>query len=176
MYAGGAKWLLAVPGVSVLYVSPALFARLKVRWRGWRDVADMWNDFDYRQPLAPTAARYEGGTPNFLGIAALDASVAVLAAAGTERIGAHVIALTDRLVGGLHAMGATLLTERGPQISSGIVTFRPPERDSVEVGRALAKRGFVTTYHRPHGIRVSPHGYNTAEEIDAFLAALAAEL
>jgi selenocysteine lyase/cysteine desulfurase len=171
LYAGGAKWLLALPGVSLLYVSPALRDRLAVRWRGWRDVADIWNFFDYGQPLAPNAARYEGGTQNFHGIAALDASIAVITEAGLERVGAHVLALTDRLVEGLLALDATLATPRGPGISSGIVTFSLPRRDPVELGRELGRRGIVTTY-RSSGVRVSPHGYNTTDEIDAFLAAL----
>lgn len=171
LYAGGAKWLLALPGVSFLYVSPDLRERLTVRWRGWRDVADMWNFFDYEQALAPNAARYEGGTVNFLGIAALDASIELLARAGTKRIGAHVLALTDRLVDALRSRGARISTLRGPGISSGIVTFNLPNMDPVATGRALGKGGFVTTY-RPSGIRVSPHGYNTVEEIDAFVEAL----
>ena len=171
LYAGGAKWLLAVPGISFLYVSPALRERLTVRWRGWRDVANMWDFLDYDQPLAPNAARYEGGTVNFLGIAALDASIALLAQTGTGRIGSHVLALTDRLVDGLRLQGARITTERGPGISSGIVTFTEPGKDPVARGRGLGKRGFVTTY-RPSGIRVSPHGYNTLEEIDAFVEAL----
>jgi selenocysteine lyase/cysteine desulfurase len=169
LYAGGAKWLLALPGVSLLYVSRELQTRLTVRWRGWRDVADIWNFLEYEQPLAPGAARYEGGTQNFLGIAALETSMAVLAEAGVDRIAGHVLALTDRLVDGLRARGATLHTPRGAGISSGIVTFTSPGRDPVAQGRALGRKGFVTTY-RPSGIRVSPHGYNTADEIDAFLA------
>lgn len=171
LYAGGAKWLLALPGVSFLYVSRELQDRLTVRWRGWRDVANIWNFLDYEQPLAPGAARFEGGTQNFLGIAALDASMSVLGEAGVARIAAHVLALTDRLVEGLRARGAELLTPRGPGISSGIVTFALPGRDPVALGRALGRAGFVTTY-RPAGIRVSPHGYNTEAEIDAFLAEL----
>jgi selenocysteine lyase/cysteine desulfurase len=168
LYAGGAKWLLALPGVSFLYVSRELQERLTVRWRGWRDVADIWNFLDYEQPLAPGASRYEGGTQNFLGIAALETSVAVLAEAGLERIAAHVLALTDRLVDGLRSRGATVHTLRGHGISSGIVTFTSSGVDPVEQGRALGRKGFVTTYRRS-GIRVSPHGYNTAGEIDAFL-------
>lgn len=170
LYAGGAKWLLALPGVSLLYVSRELQARLTVRWRGWRDVADIWNFLDYEQPHAPGAARYEGGTQNFLGIAALEASMAVLAEAGVERIGQHVLALTDQLVAGLTERGARVHSVRGTGTSSGIVTFTSAGGvDPVEQGRALGRKGFVTTY-RPTGIRVSPHGYNTADEIDAFLA------
>jgi selenocysteine lyase/cysteine desulfurase len=171
LYAGGAKWLLAIPGVSFLFVSAALQERLAVRWRGWRDVADIWNFYDYDQPLAASAARYEGGTQNFLGIAALDASIGVLARAGVGRIADHVLALTDRLAAGLVSRGAQLSTLRGPGISSGIVTFTLPGHDPVELGRRLGRSGFVTTY-RPTGIRVSPHGYNTEDEINAFLAEL----
>lgn len=171
LYAGGAKWLLALPGVSLLYVSRQLRERVAVRWRGWRDVERIFDFLDYDQPLAPSAARYEGGTQNFLGIAALDASMHVLSTAGVARIGAHILALTDRLVAGLASRGATVITPRGHGISSGIVTFTLPEQDPVSTGRNFAARGFVTTF-RPGGIRVSPHGYNTAEEIDAFLDAL----
>jgi selenocysteine lyase/cysteine desulfurase len=171
MYAGGAKWLLALPGVSLLYVSAELQERLAVRWRGWRDVADIWNFLDYEQPLAPGSGRYEGGTQNFLGIAAIDASIALIAAGGTGRIAAHVLALTDRLCTALAERGARLSTSRGPGISSGIVTFTEPGKDPVETGRALGKLGFVTTY-RASGIRVSPHGHNTEDDIDAFVAAL----
>jgi selenocysteine lyase/cysteine desulfurase len=172
LYAGGAKWLLALPGVSFLYVSEALRERLAVRWRGWRDVRDIWDFFAYDQPLAPGAARFEGGTQNFLGIAALGSSMDVLAGAGIERIAAHVLALTDRLVDGLCARGAALQTLRGPGISSGIVTFTLPGKDPVALGRTLGRLGFNVTY-RASGIRVSPHGYNTEAEIDAFLDALA---
>ena len=171
LYAGGAKWLLALPGVSLLYVSRELRERLAVRWRGWRDVASIFEFLDYEQPHAPSAARYEGGTQNFLGIASLAASMEVLARAGVGHIGAHVLALTDHLVGRLRERGAHVPTPRGPGISSGIVTFTLPGRDSVELGRELGKLGFITTF-RPNGLRVSPHGYNTFEEIDAFLAAL----
>jgi selenocysteine lyase/cysteine desulfurase len=56
--------------------------------------------------------------------------------------------------------------------SSGIVTFSIPGLDSIALGRALESQGIVTTY-RTGGIRVSPHGYNTAEEIDIMVNAVA---
>jgi selenocysteine lyase/cysteine desulfurase len=40
------------------------------------------------------------------------------------------------------------------------------------LGRALENQGIVTT-NRTGGIRVSPHGYNTAEEIDVMVNAVA---
>ena len=171
LYAGGAKWLLSLPGVSMLYVDRALQKRLAVRWRGWRDVEDIWNFLHYDQPLAPDGSRYEGGTPNFLGVSGLAASMDVIDGAGTDRIAAHVLGLTDYLVERLTEKGATILTERGPGISSGIVTFLLPGSDPVALGRSLGERRVCVTY-RPSGIRVSPHGYNTRADVDALIAGL----
>ncbi|MBV9646623.1 MAG: aminotransferase class V-fold PLP-dependent enzyme [Candidatus Eremiobacteraeota bacterium] len=173
LYAGAAKWLLGLQGVSLLYIERALQERIAARWRGWRDVADMWDFLDYRQPLAPNASKYEGGTLNYLGIASLAASLDVLEAAQIKRIGRHVVALTDRLVERLRALGAEIDSERGPDVSSGIVTFRLTGTDSVALGRKLRASDIVTTY-RPSGIRVSPHGYNTESEIDELTNALCA--
>jgi selenocysteine lyase/cysteine desulfurase len=174
LYAGGAKWLMALQGVSFLYVSRELQERLTVRWRGWKDVEDIWDFLNYEQPFAPNASRYEGGTQNFIGILSLDRSMAVLAEAGLPQIAAHVLALTDRLVEGLARAGAQVDTPRGEGISSGIVTFSLPGRDPVETGRRLGAAKIVTTF-RPSGVRVSPHGYNTFEEIDALLEAIEAQ-
>ena len=173
LYAGGAKWLLAIPGVSFLYIDAALTDRLAVRWRGWKDVEDMWNFLDYDQAFAPGAARFEGGTQNFLGMAALETSIDVLDEAGVDRISAHVLALTDHLVEGLRRIGAEIDSERGPSVSSGIVTFRIPGADPIELGRRLGRSNVVTTY-RQNGIRVSPYGHNTVADMDALLARLVA--
>ncbi len=167
LYGAGAKWMLALQGVGFLYVAPGLVDRLELGAPGWRSVRDMWNFLQYDQPPAPGAVRFEGGTPTFLGALSLDESIQVIEAAGTERIAAHVLALSDRLVDGLQENGAEILTIRGPAESSAIVTFKLPGADSVELGRVLQGEGFVTTY-RSSGIRVAPHGYNTPEEIDAF--------
>jgi selenocysteine lyase/cysteine desulfurase len=132
----------------------------------------MWAFLDYEQPLVPNATRFEGGTPNFIGALSLAKSIDVMEAAGTERIAAHVLALTDRLVEGLLGVGAELGTIRSNTESSGIVRFSLPSADSVELGKALQHEGIVTTY-RANGVRVAPHGYNTFEEIDALVETVA---
>ena len=171
LYCGGAKWMLALQGVSFLYVRPDLVDRLDLAAPGWRSVADMWSFLKYDQPLAPDATRFEGGTPNFIGALSLAHSIDVMEKTGTERIAQHVLALTDRLAEGLCAAGAELATIRGRTESSGIVTFTLPGGDPVALGNALQRDGIVTTY-RSSGVRVAPHGYNTFEEIDALVDAV----
>jgi cysteine desulfurase/selenocysteine lyase len=167
-FAGGAKWLMALQGVGFLYVRASVMERIALNLPGWRSVNDMWNFLDYDQPWAPDAARYEGGTPNFIGALSLATSIGVLQQAGIVRIGEHVLALTDHLVDGLRRKGAEVDGVRGAGQSSGIVRFRMPGRDSLELGERIAAAGFVTT-NRSSGVRVSPHGYNTIDEIDALL-------
>ena len=168
LYAGGQKWLLALQGVSFVYVRESLLDRLKIASPGWRSLSDFWDFLNYEQPPAPNASRFEGGTPNFVGALSLDRSIAVIEAAGTAAIARHVVALTDRLVEGLRDCGANVRSLRGPQVSSGIVTFFMPGVDSVALGRSIQSEGVVTTW-RQSGIRVAPHGYNTPDEIDHLL-------
>ncbi|MDP9025742.1 MAG: aminotransferase class V-fold PLP-dependent enzyme [Candidatus Eremiobacteraeota bacterium] len=169
LYAGGAKWMLSLQGVSFLYLRRALLEKIALDSPGWRSVEDIWDFLHYDQPYITNASRFEGGTPNFVGALSLERAVDVLERAGVERIAEHVLALTDRLVEGLSAVNAELLTIRGEGISSGIVTFSMPGHDNVALGKAMQREGFITTW-RPAGIRVAPHGYNTFEEIDRFLA------
>jgi selenocysteine lyase/cysteine desulfurase len=169
LYCGGAKWTLSLQGVSFLYVKPEVMNRLDLAAPGWRSVADMWAFLEYDQPLTQDGARFEGGTPNFIGALSLAESIQVIENAGTSRIAAHVLGLTDRLAEGLCAAGAELSTVRGRTESSGIVTFTMPGTEPVALGKALQRDGIVTTY-RSGGIRVAPHGYNTFDEIEAVVA------
>lgn len=172
LYAGGAKWLMALQGVSFLYVRASLLDRIATAMPGWRSVRDMWDFFDYDQPLVPNASRYEGGTPNYLGALSLATSMRVLAEADVEKIGGHVLALTDALVDGLQRRGARVISDRSrPESASGIVQFIP-QSDPVELGQRLGMAGICVTY-RASGIRVAPHGYNTIDEIEALLEHLA---
>jgi len=174
LYAGGAKWLLALQGVSFLWLRANLLDRVALRLPGWRSVADMWDFLDYTQGPAPDASRYEGGTPNFLGALSLATSIELLTNAGIERIAAHVLALTDRLVDGLRSRGYTIAGDRSSDdVKSGIVLFRRADIDSLALGKRLNEAQICTTF-RSTGIRVAPHGHNTTEDIDAILAALPA--
>lgn len=170
LYCGGAKWMLALQGVGFLFLAEALSERLALAAPGWRSAADIWNFLDYEQPYARDATRFEGGTPNFIGALSLAESIDVLEKAGTARIGAYVEELTNRLCDGLEAAGARVASLRGPA-SSGIVTFNLPGCDALRLGKEIQREGFVTTY-RSSGIRVAPHGYNTAAEIDALVEAV----
>jgi cysteine desulfurase/selenocysteine lyase len=167
-YGGAGKWMLGLHGAGMLYVGEGLNERIELAAPGWRSQRDIWAFSDFEQPFATDASRFEAGTPNYAGALSLASSAALLSSAGTAHIERHVLALTDRLCDGLTRIGARVVSQRSQGVSSGIVTFTVPGIDSVELGRKLQREGIVTTY-RSNGIRVSPHGYNTAEEVDQLL-------
>jgi len=168
VFAGASKWLLGLHGVAVLYLHRRFAERLQLAMPGWRSVQDMWDFHNYRQSFSGDALRFESGTPNVIGTLSLVGAIELLEGSGQAAIAAHVLALTDRLCDGLRRLGAEIATIRASEVSSGIVTFALPGCDSLELGKHLERNGIVTTC-RPSGIRVSPHGYNTADEIDRLL-------
>jgi selenocysteine lyase/cysteine desulfurase len=172
LFSGGAKWMLALHGVALLYLGPRADERLQLAMPGWRSVQDMWDFHNYEQPFSRDAMRFESGTPNLIGTLSLVCAIDLFERCGLDAIARHVLELTDRLCDGLARLGAEVATLRGDTVSSGIVTFAFPGRDSIALGRALESEGIVTTY-RDGIIRISPHGYNTLEEIERVLEILA---
>jgi selenocysteine lyase/cysteine desulfurase len=170
LYAGAAKWLMGLHGIGLLYLGDRLAERLELALPGWRSMRDMWDFHNYEQPFADDAMRFECGTPNLIGTLSLVKAIELFERSGPGAIATHVLDLTERLYEGVVSLGATVSTRRGAEVSSGIVTFALPGCDSIQLGKALERQGILTTY-RTGGIRVSPHGYNTAEEIDAVLEA-----
>jgi selenocysteine lyase/cysteine desulfurase len=165
------KWLLGGEGVGLLYVSDRVVDQLEPARVGWTSVRDWikWSRYDltYREG----AGRFECGTLNTPGIHALGASLELLLDAGAEAIEARCKELTDRLVDGLADRGFEIVSSRRPGEWSAIVAARHPEHAPNELVRRLAERG-VTVAHRAGRLRVSPHFYNTTDEIDRLLAAL----
>lgn len=168
------KWLVGPEGLGVLYVSAACLDLLRPLEPGWNSVAhrEQWDNLELEWDT--TARRLEGGSHNFAGIYALGASLELLAAAGVEAVWRHVDQLCQRACQGLAAeAGAAILCDRSPAGRSGIVTFGLDGWEPPEVNRHLLEQGIVCS-PRGGGVRVSPHAYNTFEEIDRLVAAVAA--
>lgn len=167
------KFLLGPLGVGVLYVRGSVLDRLRPLEPGWASVAHR-EDWDNRELVwADDARRLEGGSANLIGIHAMGASIDLLLSAGVDRIWAHVAALCDRLREGLAAIGATVVSDGSPAGRSAIVSLTVEGVDPVSLHAALRDESIVCA-PRAGGLRVSPHGYTTADEIDALVAAVAA--
>ena len=121
--------------------------------------------------LKPSAARYEGGTQNMVGFIGLADSLELLAEYGPEQIGPRVLEITDLACSKLAAAGATILSDRTGDHRSGIVSFDLPGQVALEVKQRLLAAGVVTSA-RAGKLRIAPHAYNNAADIDRLVAAL----
>lgn len=160
---GAQKWLLGDWGAGFLYCRHELLDRLSPgAYVGTYSVVDPLNYLDYNFTLQPSAERFNIGSQNWLGMAALDAGMGLLLEIGIAAITERVLDLTDLLVADLERLGYRVRSPRGPAQRSGIVTVAVPEPESAF--QQLLEAGVVTAV-RGGGLRVSPHFYNTEEEI-----------
>lgn len=167
------KWLLGHEGIGVLYIRKALIEKIEPALLGWNSVVQPL-DFDrIHFELRPDAGRFEEGSHNGLSIYGLGAAVELLLEAGVPRIAERILALTGRLIAGLQELGMELASPLNDAQRSGIVSFRLPEDPEGKALPALERRlhaeGVYATVRR-RGLRLSPHFYNTMEEMDRVLA------
>ena len=167
---GALKWLLGGPGLAFLYVRSDLVPELEPTAASWFGVQDPFA-FDSRAfRLREDAARFELGTPALAAVYAAGAGLEVIEEVGVPRIRERVSGLVDDLVARASAAALRVRVPARREARSGIVRI---ERDdpAADVDR-LAARGIVCD-HRTGAVRVSPHFYNTVEDNEAVVAALA---
>ncbi len=166
---GALKYLLGAPGVAFLYVRPELIERLYPSDSGWFGQETVFAYDVHHLEYAHAARRFETGSPPVPNVYAASAAIELIEGAGLEAIGRHVQSLAGLLIDGIHARGLRLLTpeepaERGPLVMIG-------STDAPRLVAALAAEGILCSV-RDGSLRISLHYYNTAEDVQAVLAAL----
>ncbi|TKJ27720.1 MAG: hypothetical protein CEE40_12865 [Chloroflexi bacterium B3_Chlor] len=172
----GYKWLCGPLGSAVLFVRRELHEKLEPGMVGWRSTDQVGIDFDSRHiDWAPAARRFEFGTIAYGGTVGLATAIDYLMGIGIEQIHDHNMALAHRLVDGLTKLGAELVSPYPDRLDSSIVTVRFPGQDHVRLARRLFDERVVVS-PRMGSLRIAPHLYNTADDIDRALASLSALL
>ncbi len=170
---GNLKFLLGVPGIAFLYVRPGLVEHLKPAVTGWFGRANPFA-FDVRGlDWAPTAARFDTGTPPVINAYISRAGMAVINEIGVDAIAAWTEHLTRRLIEGGRARGFRLHGIDDPGRKTPSTAFVCPEGESHRVEALLLKRGILAAARGPV-IRLAPHFYNTLDDVDLALDALKA--
>ena len=171
------KWLLGPQTTGILYISDALLAQMHVPRRGWFSVETPFDFFNYEQPLKAGAARFEHSSPNRLPIVGLDAALGIFESidGGMQAVEQRILGLTGHAIAGLERLGYPVVSPQGEGERSGIVCFNVhPDRQDIspqQLGDELASRN-IHVAARGNVVRISPHFYNTLEEINALLNAL----
>ncbi|HEX3985404.1 MAG TPA: aminotransferase class V-fold PLP-dependent enzyme [Acidobacteriaceae bacterium] len=167
---GVLKWLCGGPGVGYLYVRPDLGKKLEPKFTGWfahqSSMAFETGPIRYTEP----PFRFMNGTSNIPALEAARPGLKILGEVGIQRIREKSKRQTTRLIELADQRGWTVNSPRNPEARGGTVSIDMP--DSQEVCRELLKREILVDWRPRAGVRMSPHFYNTDQELEAAILAV----
>jgi cysteine desulfurase/selenocysteine lyase len=161
---GAQKWLLSPWGSGFVYVRRELLTELPpadVGWLAFEGTDDFTRLTNYDPTLRRTGRRFELVTLPFQDFAGMSASVGLLLEIGIAAIQEHLRAVCEPVIEWAERRGVRLASPRGAH-ASAITCVEVPAVDAAY--RALRAGGIVATV-REGAIRLSPHLYNTPEEL-----------
>ncbi|MFH1417532.1 MAG: aminotransferase class V-fold PLP-dependent enzyme [Planctomycetota bacterium] len=167
--ADGHKWLLAPEGAGVFYCRHELLGLLQPSCVGWASVKNAMDFSNYKLDFREDARRFDSGSYNLAGIWGLAGSVEWLLEIGLDKISRRVLMLTDRLAEGVRRKGYRVVSSRAPGEASGILAFVSDTHDHDRIVNHLRQEYRTVISARQGRLRVSPHFYNTEDEIDALI-------
>ena len=165
---GVLKWLCGGPGVGYLYVRPDLGKRLEPKLTGW---------FAHQDPFAFEVGpirytnppfRFMNGTSHIPALEAARPGLKIITQVGVPRIREKSVRQTARLIELADQHGWRVNTPRDSRRRGGTISIDFP--DSQEVCRELLKREILVDWRPQAGVRMSPHFYNTDEELETAIA------
>lgn len=170
-YVGGVlKWMCGGPGGVFLYVRPDLRPNMRPKITGW---------FAHKRPFAfevdeielrDDSYRFLNGTFGVASLHSIQPGIDIIAQVGVDNIRAKSKRQTALLIELAGQAGFELTAPANPDERGGTVTINPPH--AYEISRELLVREIVIDYREKAGIRVSPHFYNTDEEVRAVISAM----
>lgn len=167
----GFKWLCGPYGTGVCWLRRELQDALRPTKLYWlsalsaEDLAAPYLDLDSITPRR--TGRWDVfGTANFFNYVPFTAAVELLLELGIEEVGGYVDGLVTRLLAGVDRSRFGLVSS--PDSRSSLVVVEPVAEPAAAVFERLRAAGLHVA-HRRGRIRISPHLYNTAHDIDRLL-------
>jgi selenocysteine lyase/cysteine desulfurase len=177
LVAVGYKWLMGPYSLGYLYVAPKWRERgtpLEQTWMARAGAEDFARLVDYSEEFREGARRFDMG--EFSQFTLLPMATAALTQVldwGVERIGREIGVLTARITSEVAPLGCTVPPEAG-RVRHMLGVKRPGGLPDGLAERLAAARVYVSV--RGDSIRVSPHLYNDARDVERFVAVLRREL
>lgn len=161
---GSVKWLCGGPGAGYLYVRPDLAKTLEPGIVGWAAHAHPFDFATGAIEYADAPERFQSGTPNVPSLYSARAGYEIVAEIGVPAIREKSLRLTRRLMDLATEAGFRINTPNEDERRGGAVIIDVPNGKAV--ADELIRREVIIDYRPGAGIRMAPHFYNTAEEID----------
>jgi kynureninase len=160
---GSVKWLCGGPGAGWLYVRQDLIEQLEPSFVGWQGHARPFA-FEPELEYADGIARFLTGTPNVPALYAATAGYDVIEEVGVDAIRRRSLDLTDHLIHLADRAGFEVTSQRDQSRRGASVTIRMPGFEGVH--KELSERQILCDFRPEVGLRLGPHFFNTAEELD----------
>ncbi|MBU6409426.1 MAG: aminotransferase class V-fold PLP-dependent enzyme [Verrucomicrobia bacterium] len=168
------KWLLGPCAAGILYVRRAVQERFNPPLFGWHNVRNP--DFVAQEAIEFRAgpAKFEVGTHNFAGMAGLIAAMELALETGVQAISDELLRKRAWLVPALQKKGFGVLnagakTENAGPIVSIFRSGKPLAALHAKLSNANIVTSLRTDRKAAQYIRISPHFYNTDEELHRLL-------
>jgi selenocysteine lyase/cysteine desulfurase len=169
--AGTVKYLLGSAGLAFFYCRREILEKAWPTATGWFADEDIFAMDIHDYSPARTARRFQAGTPPIPSIYAGIAGIELIESIGIEETREHVLNLNAHLIAGVDELGGTVVTPRKRKRHGALICVKSTDVDELVAG--LGRWGIVTS-ERDGNVRISPHAYNSIEDIDLVLEALAA--
>ena len=173
--ADGHKWMCGPEGTALFYCRKEVQDQLQLTQFGWHMLKDAFdfsaqnNSLPLAQKIAAGAQRFESGSPNMMGITALNASLGMLLEIGMENVQSRVIENADYLLNQLALVDdIKIVSPTATGRYAGIVTFQKLKLDNVKLYQHLQNNNVICAY-RGEGIRFSPHFHTEIRVMDKAL-------
>jgi cysteine desulfurase/selenocysteine lyase len=163
------KWLLGPNGIALLWARQSAMKKMRPAILGWLASQERDNWFAYDTTPIASAERFEPGARNYLGIVALEATLALYEEVGSDFVQQRVTHLRDYTAEQLRACRCRLLWTPEPSRPSGIVSFQPPHGETAQLYKELDQHFALSLRQDKNGapwIRVSPHWMNTEDDLN----------
>lgn len=165
---GGHKGLLGTFGTGFLYLNRETCGDIAPPYLAKASV-EGGSEFPYTGTLYNDARRFDIGNQNYPGIYGLNEGIRLILELGIQNIEKRVMRLTDLLIKRLREEDFHINSSLVREERSGIISFNISEPAKVQ--QLLRERNMITSLRR-NAIRVSPHFYNTEEEMEKFMRGL----
>ena len=170
---GAQKWLLSPWGSGFVYVRSELARTLAppmVSWMAPKGTDDFRRLRDYDMTWRDDARRFEFITLPYQDFAGMNASLDLFFEIGLENVARHVAQLADEIIRWTKEHDVQSLTPVDSKRRGGVICVKP--KNAEKTSERLKSKGVVHSY-REGGIRLSPHIYNTADDVRSALEMMA---
>lgn len=160
---GSVKWLCGGPGAGYLYVRPDLQNTLEPMTTGWMAHEEPFS-FATSLRYASNITRFLHGSPAIPALYAAKSGYGIINEIGVDKIREKSMRQTEYLISLAEEAGFRVTSPKDVRQRGGTITVT--HEHAAAIAKELVRREFIIDYRPGAGIRISPHFYNTDNELE----------